>query len=241
VSTNALQLEAQARDGRTVLSRIRSSGLSRSSRPFREGDAARVVVSQLGPGMVRGDAFALGGRVAPGAHLIVAGQMATRVLSGPEPVTTNAEWHVESGATLELLAEPTLICAGASLVARTHLTLAGDARAIVLELVRREPGAALSVSTTVRIGERLALADTLRWDADDDEDRALGTLVAIGMSIDVEALDRIADTLTGVRAGIGTLRTGGVLARIRGESVWAVQAAVRALLAEVNNGWFERS
>ncbi|HTJ26690.1 MAG TPA: urease accessory protein UreD [Candidatus Limnocylindria bacterium] len=229
MSANALQLEAQARDGRTVLSRIRASGLSRSSRPFREGAAARVVVSHLGPGMVRGDAFSVGGRVEAGAHLIVAGQMATRVLSGPQAVTTAAAWDVERGATLELLAEPTIVCAGAALVARTEVTLSEDSRVLVLEIVRRERGAALRSTTTIRTGERLLLADTLQWDADDDEDAAIGTLVALGFDLDFDALDRVADACAGVRTGIGTLRGGGILTRIRGTSVWDTRAALLAL------------
>jgi urease accessory protein UreH len=229
VSANALRLEAQVREGRTVLSRIRSAGLSRSSRPFREGAAARVVVSQLGPGMVRGDVFSVGGRVEAGAHLIVAGQMATRVLSGPEPVTTAAAWHVEEGATLELLAEPTLVCNGASLLARTQLTLAAGAGALVVELLRRERGAALSVTTTIRAGERLALADALHWSIEDEDDAAIGTLVAIGMPVDLGELDRVADGLGACRVGIGALRDGGILARARGTSVWDVRQALLAL------------
>ena len=108
MSANTLHLEAHHRDGATVVGTIRGTGLLRASRPFAEGAATRIVVGHLGPGMVRGDAFATSGRVAAGAHLIVAGQMAMRILSGPNPVTSTANWTVERGARLQLLAEPTL-------------------------------------------------------------------------------------------------------------------------------------
>jgi urease accessory protein UreH len=178
--------------------------------------------------MVRGDAFAIDGRVARGGHLIVAGQMATRVLSGPDPVTNAASWAVEHDARLELIAEPTLVAAGASYDARLTIALEPGTRAIVTELVRREPGAALRVATVVRRGDRAAFIDVLRFDADDPEDAAVGTLALFGPA-DVDALDRAADACDGVRIGIGRLRDGDVLVRVCAASTWAVQVAVGTL------------
>jgi urease accessory protein UreH len=231
VIANALHLSAHARDGRTVVGGIRTGGLSRASRPFREGAAARVVVSQLGPGLIRGDAFTSGGRVEAGAHLIVAGQMATRVLSGPDPVTSVAEWTVAAGATLELVSEPTLVSAGASFAARTELQLEPGARAVVVELVRREQGASLAISTVVRRAERLALHDALRFVEDDADAGAIGTLAVFGEHAGLAALDQAADACTGVRIGADTLRDGDLLARVIGESVWDVRVALEALRA----------
>jgi hypothetical protein len=228
VIANSLCLEAQARGDRTVVTTIRGSGLLRASRPFREGGATRVVVAHLGPGMIRGDAFALGGRVEPGAHLIVAGQMATRVLSGPAPATHAAAWHVAAGATLELLPQPVLVSTGASYAGTTTLELEPGARAVVTELVQRDPGAAVRITTLVRRGPRLALADTLRLDGDDDA-TVVGTLLVLGDG-DVGALDRAAERCLGVRVGIGVLRDGDVLARITGPGVREVDAALRTLL-----------
>lgn len=243
-AVNTLRLHPHARDGVTVVGTIRASGLLRASRSFAEGHAARVVVGHLGPGMVRGDAFAIDGRVAAGAHLIVAGQMATRVLSGPDPVTTTARWVVERGARLDLIAEPTLVAAGAAYDARLTIALEPGARAVVTELVRRERGAALRVETTVLRGERRALVDVLRFDADDDDDTAIGTLAVFGPA-DLAALDAVAErydtadryagranngtTGHGVRIGVGTLRDGDVLVRVRGTSTWAVREALDAL------------
>ena len=226
---NALRLDAHGRDGRTVVGRIRAEGLCRASRPFRDGAAARVVVSHLGPGFIRGDAFTSGGRIEAGAHLIVAGQMATRVLSGPESVTSVAEWYVAAGATLELLPEATLVCAGAWYDARTQLHLEPGARAVVMEVVHRERGAALASATIARRGERLALHDALRFAADDEDAGAIGTIAVFGAHAGAAALDAVADSLAGVRIGVGTLRDGDVLARVTGESVWDVRAALCAL------------
>ncbi len=227
---NAVWLEARARDGRTVVDRIRTTGLCRASRAFHEGPAARVVVSQLGPGMVRGDAFAAAGAVARGAHLVVAGQMATRVLSGPDTVTSAASWSIEPGATLELLAEPTLVSAGAAYEARTELLLQPGARAVVVEVVRRERGAALAVATVARRGERLACADSLRFAGDDEETSATGTLLVFG-GANRAALDRARGAHPGVRFGTDVLRDGDLLARAVGTSVWDVRAALLALRA----------
>jgi urease accessory protein UreH len=228
MSANTLHLEAHGRDGATVVGTIRGTGLLRASRPFTEGAATRIVVGHLGPGMVRGDAFATSGRVATGAHLIVAGQMAMRILSGPDPVTSTASWVVERDARLELISEPTLVAAGASYDARLEITLEPGARAVVTELVRREPGAALRVATVVHRGERAALIDVLRFAADDPEDAAIGTLALFGPA-DLDALDRAADRCDGVRIGIGRLRDGDVLARVVGTSTWAVREALDAV------------
>ncbi len=188
-----------------------------------------MVVSQLGPGLVRGDAFASGGRVDGGAHLIVSGQMATRVLSGPDTVTTSADWEVAAGATLELVAEPTLVCAGASYTARTELRLEPGARAIIVELVHRECGAALTVATVARRGERLALHDVLRFEADDADAGAIGTLAVFGSNGGLAALDTVADRFAAVRIGADTLRDGDLLARVVGSRVWDVLEALDAL------------
>jgi urease accessory protein UreH len=230
MSANTLHLEAHGRDGATVVGTIRGSGLLRASRPFTEGAATRIVVGHLGPGMVRGDAFATSGRVANGGHLIVAGQMATRILSGPDRVTSTTNWVVEHDARLELIAEPTLVAAGASYDARLEIMLEPGARAVVTELVRREPGAAVRVATVVHRGERAALIDVLRFNADDPEDGAVGTLVLFGPA-DLDALDRAADRCDGVRIGIGRLRDGDIFVRACGAGIWAVREALEALRA----------
>lgn len=224
---NRLRLEAQARGGCTIVSRIRGEGLLRASRPFHEGAASRVVVAHLGPGMIRGDAFATGGSVAPGAHLIVAGQMATRVLSGPEPAVHDAVWHVGREGTLDLQPEPVLVGAGTAYLGTTELHLAPGARVRVREIVLCERGASVRTTLTGRRDRRLAFVDALTLEGDADA-HAIGTLLFAG-SVDLAALDARADALRGVRAGIGVLRDGDVLVRVAGTGVREVAAALDAL------------
>jgi hypothetical protein len=227
VIANRLRLEAQARGGCTIVSRIRGEGLLRASRPFHEGAASRVVVAHLGPGMIRGDAFATGGSVAPGAHLIVAGQMATRVLSGPEPAVHDAVWHVGREGTLDLQPEPVLVGAGTAYLGTTELHLAPGARVRVREIVLCERGASVRTTLTGRRDRRLAFVDALTLEGDADA-HAIGTLLFAG-SVDLAALDARADALRGVRAGIGVLRDGDVLVRVAGTGVREVAAALDAL------------
>jgi urease accessory protein UreH len=227
VTANRLRLEAQARGGRTIVSRIRGEGLLRASRPFHEGTASRIVVAHLGPGMIRGDAFATGGSVAPGAHLIVAGQMATRVLSGPEPARCDAVWHVGSGGTLDLQSEPVLVGAGTAYVGTTALHLAPGARVRVRELVSCERGARVRATLIGQRETRIAFVDALALDGE-VEAHAVGTLLFAG-PVDLAALDACADALRGVRAGVGVLRDGDVLVRVAGAGVREVAAALDAL------------
>jgi len=235
VSANRLLLEARAAGGRTLVSRIRADGLLRASRPFREGTASRVVVAHLGPGMIRGDAFAIGGEVAPGAHLVVAGQMATRVLSGPEPATHDARWHVHAGARLELRPEPVLVSGGAAYVGTTTLVLEDGASATVSEIVLRERGAAVRTTIVVRRATRLALVDALAIDAEAPAAPAVGTLLFLA-DVDVGALDACADAMPDVRVGIGTFREGDVLLRVTGAGVREIDAALRVLRAMAQKG-----
>jgi hypothetical protein len=80
----------------------------------------------------------------------------------------------------------------------------------------------------VRRGARNALIDVLRFDTDDDEYAAIGTLAVFG-AVDIDALDRAADRRANVRIGIGALRDGDALARVMGPSIWAVREALGTL------------
>jgi urease accessory protein UreH len=232
VIANTLHLAAERRNGSTVLSKLQTNGLWRSSRPFRDGIATRVVVSQLGPGMIRGDAFSSGGTVGQNAHLIVTGQMATRILPGSVPVTTHATWTVADGGTLELLNEPTIVTPGAGLDAHFSLHLEGNARAVVSDIVARSAAAAVRIAMKVERGGRIALIDVLQLDDDlEGGDIVIGTLLILGGRTDLSALDRIADACADVRIGIGSFESGDVLARIVAPNVTPVREALAQLHA----------
>jgi len=230
MSANTLLVQAEQRDGGTVVSRMRADGLWRTSRPFHEGSAARIVLAQLGPGMIRGDRFASSGTVGPGAHLIVAGQMATRILPGQQPVTTSATWSVEAGGMLELLAEPTMICEGAAYDMRLTLALAGDARAILSEIVVCAESATARIETTVTRDGHTVVVDVLKL-SDGTRDKAanvVGTLTVLGPA-DLAALDSAADECPNARIGIGTFQAGDTLVRIAGTHVQPVREALARL------------
>ena len=232
---NTLHLAAERRNGSTVLARVHAQGLWRSSRPFRDGIATRLVVSQLGPGMIRGDRFNTTGTVAQDAHLIVTGQMATRILPGSAPVTTRATWTVADGGTLELLNEPTIVTAGAALDAQLTLQLEGAARAVVSDIVSRTASANVRTAMKVERGGRIALIDVLQLDGDlNDADAVIGTLTILGGRTDLAALDRTADACEGVRIGIGSFESGDVLARIVAAQVTPVREALTRLHASLS-------
>jgi len=235
VIPNTLLLAAERRNGATVLTRMRAEGLWRTSRPFREGQAARIVLAQLGPGMIRGDRFAGSGTVGANAHLIVAGQMATRILPGPQAVTTSASWSVEPGGMLDLHAEPTIICDGASYQAQLAIALESDARAIVSEIVACAPSANARFATTVTRDGHPALVDVLKLDpeARATDARAIGTLLILGPT-NQRALDEAADTCPNVRIGIGTYHQGDTIARITGTHVEPIREAITLLRAAAN-------
>jgi urease accessory protein UreH len=235
VIANTLLLAAERRNGATVLTRMRAEGLWRTSRPFREGEAARIVLAQLGPGMIRGDCFAGSGTVGPGAQLIVAGQMATRILPGREPVTTSATWSVEEGGMLDLYAEPTMICDGAIYEARLTIALTGDARAIVSEIVACAPSASARFATNVTRDGNAALIDVLKLDPEARAPIAdvIGTLLILGPA-DHKTLDQVAEDCPNVRVGIGTFHQGDSIARIVGTQVEPVREAIARLRAASN-------
>jgi urease accessory protein UreH len=234
VIANTLHLAAERRNGSTVLSKLQTNGLWRSSRPFREGIATRIVVSQLGPGMIRGDEFRSGGEVGPDAHLIVTGQMATRILPGSAPVTTHATWSVAAGGMLELLNEPTIVTAGAALDAHLSLHLEGNARAVISDIVARSATATVRTTMKVERGCRIALIDVLQLDDDlEGGDIVIGTLIVLGGRLDLAALDRIADGCESVRIGVGTFESGDTLARVVASHITPVREALTRLHARV--------
>lgn len=226
---NTLHLAAERHAHGTILARAYAGGLWRTSRAFREGSATRVVTAQLGPGMIRGDHFTTHGTVGPGAHLIVAGQMATRILPGDAPVTTTACWTVAPGGTLELRNEPTIVTAGAALDARLSIELEGSAHAVITDIVSLAAGATVRTAMKVERDGHVVLVDVLQLDeAAANEDRVIGTLTIL-RPVNVADLDQAADACPNVRIGIGTYHQGDTLVRIAGTAVMPVREALTRL------------
>ncbi len=216
------------RGARTVIERVRYDGVARCSRTFARDGAALVMLSNLGPGVVRGDRLELTGTVCGGAHLIVTEQTATRVLGGSAPSTFAANWTVEPGATLDLRAEPVVAHHRGEHEIVTEIDCAPDACVILRDLASVAGDARLRLRTLVRVDGRDRFYDALELGA--AAPPAVGTFVVIGRALAPEPFDALAQAATDVRIGIGTLPEG-LFARVLGPAVWPVSEALAALRA----------
>jgi urease accessory protein UreH len=240
-----LNIAARRVGARTIIERIRYDGISRCSRMFRSGDAALVMISQLGPGVVRGDEVTMHGRLEPGAHLIITQQTATRVLGGTRPARASATWSVGENARLELLSEPLLASPDADYAATTTIDLAPNACVLISELGTVPSGARVRLRVVIRRAEREIFYDAI--DAAAAAPRTVGMLAYVGptpedsaallVALDT-AVDVCADFSIGtrdVRVGTGLLPNG-VFARVSGLNVWSVRSALASLRAALTVG-----
>jgi urease accessory protein UreH len=229
--SGSLTIAARRAGSRTVLERVRYEGISRCSRAFARGDAALVVLSQLGPGVVRGDSVTTAGRVHAGAHLIVTSQAATRLMGGGRPSGSHATWIVDEDATLEIIGEPLVASADARYEATTSIELAAGAFAIVSDIAAVPGSAEVRLRTSVTRGGRDLFYDA--FDAGAAAAQAVGTLAIVGLAPDriaplVAALDSAADAIAGTRLGIGAL-TSGAFTRILAPDIWSVRSTLEVL------------
>jgi urease accessory protein UreH len=210
---------------------VRYEGVARCSRTFRRGDAALVMLSNLGPGIVRGDAIEIAGSVGPGAHLIVTEQAATRILGGASPSRVNAAWRVAEGATLELRPEPIVARIGGDATIATTVDCAPDATLIVRDLASVAGATRLRLQTLARIAGRDVFYDSIVLDA--SAPAAVGTFAILGAAVDVRAFDAIAAS-NDLRIGVGQLGAG-LFVRVLGSAVWPVRETLDALRERVRH------
>jgi urease accessory protein UreH len=208
-----------------VIERVRYEGVARCSRTFRHDGAATVMLSNLGPGIIRGDTLEIAGTVGPGAHLIVTEQSATRILGGTAPSRLDAMWTVASGATLELCPEPIIAHIGGDATISTTVECERDATLIVRDLASVAGATRLRLRLLVRFDGREAFYDSIVLAA--GAPPAVGTFAMLGASPDVDRLDAFADA-SDLRIGVGVLPSG-AFARILGPAVWPVRQALHAL------------
>ena len=206
----------------------------RASRGFPEASAIRVVVATLGPGYVRGDRFAVSGRVGAGAHLIVGAQSASRALPGTPGSSAIGEWFVGEAARLELRNEPLVVFEGAVHETRTDVHLERGASVTLTDLVVLAGGASREVSSTTRVvsAAGLVLADRAVFRPALDTYEAVGTLVTVregdrGERVR-EVLDHEALALRGggLAIGVGGTPAGASVVRILGRDAWTVRSAL---------------
>jgi urease accessory protein len=153
------RLAAEFRDGRTVLSELRSAApltLLPQRSLLRRGTAAAVVhLVSSATAPLGGDDLALEVRVGPGAHLQLRGIAATLALPGHSGERSHASitFDIDVNATVEFLPEPTVVTSRASHSSRFTAQLAGSARlrqreVLVLGRIGEQAG---SLDSTVEI------------------------------------------------------------------------------------------
>jgi urease accessory protein UreH/RimJ/RimL family protein N-acetyltransferase len=229
--SGSLTIAARRSGARTILERVRYDGISRCSRAFAEGGAARIVLSQLGPGVVRGDDVTTAGAVGADAHLIVTQQAATRVLGGAGMAHSRVAWTVADRATLELIGEPIVASAGARYQASTVIDLAAGSLVILSEIATVAADAAVRLRTSVMRDGRELFYDA--FDAEAVAPHTVGTFAVVGLTPERAAmlalvLDAAADGIEGQRIGIGALPNGAFARFVTGEP-WSARVLLAAL------------
>jgi urease accessory protein UreH len=229
--SGSLTIAARRAGSRTVLERVRYEGISRCSRAFAVDGAALVVLSQLGPGVVRGDAVTTAGHVRAGAHLIVTSQAATRLMGGARRSGSHATWIVEDDATLEIIGEPLVASGAARHESTTSIHLAPGAVVVMSDIAAVPRGADVRLRTSVTRGGRELFYDA--FEAGAAAPLAVGTLAIVGLAPGrvaalVDALDVAAEAASDLRLGIGALSSG-AFARILAPDIWPIRSALQAL------------
>jgi hypothetical protein len=215
-----------------VLRRVRYDGVLRCSRAFEHGDAALVVTSHLGPGVVHGDRVQVRGTLDDDARLIVTAQAATRVLGGgARRASSDARWDVGPGALLQLVGEPLVASPGGHYDATQHVFLARGARVLVSDAARAPADAAVRLRTVIDVEGVESLYDAV--DVERVAPSAFGTLALFGLDAHevmpaTALLDSLCADLPEVQAGVGAYPRG-VLVRLVATSLWPVVAALARL------------
>ncbi len=245
--SGSLRIVAVRRAGRTVVDTLRQEGLARCSRPLPEPGAphaARLVVSQLGPGFVRGDRFTTDGELGPGAQLTIAAQAAARALGAGACSETRTTWRLGAGARLFVAGEPTMLYPGATHRSCSTVTLGLGASLAWLDAIAPYGDfARASMRLRVFFGERLAIHDCLEL----TPARLAATLgsayyVRAGISPErqaelIDAADALAGRACGERAiriGVGNPAAGGIALRAVGDRVRDVREALFDVLTALH-------
>ncbi len=232
-----------ARERRSDVLRARSAGPLRLLTP-RTGDAAWIVTSSYGGGLVDGDRVALEVDVEAGATCVVTSQAAQKVYRGASSQTTTVRVH--AGATALVVPDPVVPFRGATFTQRTRVERAADASLALVDCITAgriaygERWVADRVDTMLELvcaGDRVLL-DRVIVDRQSRMRRfdALATAILVGprfAEIAAAELARIASAPVTRRAPLviaASPLADGVIARLAG-GIDAVVAATRALLA----------
>lgn len=172
--------------GRSVLTRLWATDPLKLLSPRSAGDAAHVVSSSYGGGLLGGDMLAVRAAVRPGAELLMTTQSAGKVYrTNGEASVQTLDVIVDDDAVFAVLPDPLCAYAGARLRQRQTFDLSPRANLVSLDWItsgrhgRGERWAMREMvsRTTVRVNGRDRLRETLALDG---EANAMTSLLRVG-------------------------------------------------------------
>jgi urease accessory protein len=231
-------------DGRSDVHRARGAGPLRLLTPRAAGNAAWIVTSSLGGGLVDGDDVALEVTVDAGATCVVTTQASTKVYKGRTAQHTRVT--VAGDGTALVVPDPIVPYRDADYVQTTDVALASSSTLVLGDVITcgrlayGERWCATQIDTrlSIRIDDALVLHDRLRLGTDTRlrmrRFEALGTAVLLGPRVGDLAATQLA-AFAAVERGAHVIVAGsplanGALFRITGDNIEAVIHATRDLL-----------
>jgi urease accessory protein len=231
---------------RSDVHRARGAGPLRLLCPRAGGNAAWIVTSSLGGGLVDGDAVALEVEVDTGATCVITTQASSKVYKG----TTSQRTRVRVAGHAAALVVPDAVVPYRDATYRqvTALELGAESTLVLCDVLtagriaygERWSATRLDVLTTITIDGVLRLHDRVLLEGDVAQRmrrfEALGTAVLLGPRVRELAATRLSELGT-VEKGAPVIVAGSPLAdgavfRIAGETIEAVVHATRALLRD---------
>ncbi len=231
---------------RSDVHRARGAGPLRLLCPRAGGNAAWIVTSSLGGGLVDGDHVALEVEVDAGATCVVTTQASTKVYKGTTTQRTQVR-VVGDGAAL-VVPDAVVPYRDATYRQVTAIELAAESTLVLCDVItagriaygerwsatRLDSLLTITIDGVLRLHDRVVLAGDVAHRMRRFE--ALGTCVLLGPRVRELAAARLSE-LGPVERGapvivVGSPLADGALFRIAGESIEAVIHATRALLRE---------
>ncbi|HZG72432.1 MAG TPA: urease accessory protein UreD [Chondromyces sp.] len=234
--TGVLELSAERKQQRTILSNCYYEGALKITRPvYLEEDIPCVYLIHVGGGYVDGDQYLTSLVVEEGAELIVTTQSSTKVYKTPkEPVIQRTNIQLGRGSVLEYLPDPLIAYEGARFVQETEIHMEEESCFFYSDIITpgwAEDGSFFRydwIRSKVKVykGEKLVLFDHTWLEPDGrmggmmqmDGYTHMGTFLIVHHQIGKGFLNRLYEKLeesfSDSRFGVSALSEGGVIVRI---------------------------
>lgn len=229
---------------RSDVHRVRGAGPLRLLCPRAAGNAAWIVTSNLGGGLVDGDDVALEVTIDPGATALVTTQASSKIYKGTSRQRLDVRVHGDGNALV--VPDPIVPFRDASYTQRTRIALDRDSSLVLCDVVtagriafgERWSCTRFDSGLDIEIDGRRVLRDRLVLDGaiGDKMTRfsAIATAILVGPRVGMIGRIELAKLgAVGKRAPIviaGSECCDGAMLRIAGESIEQVVAATRAIL-----------